>query len=57
MFIEEVKPKMSGEWTVIESVMEGTEEAITDIILLTKKEKAPPGYHVVGRTNDGIIHV
>lgn len=44
---------MSGEWTVIEStdgkrVME-EEEAVTDICLLTKKEKVPSGYTVVRR--------
>ena len=40
---------MSGEWTVIESTaMEGEGEgAITDVCLLTKKEKAPSGYTVV----------
>ena len=36
---------MSGEWAIIEP-MEG-EEAITDICLLAKKEKAPSGYTVV----------
>lgn len=47
---------MSGEWTVIESTdgnlgkgaME-EEEAVTDICLLTKKEKVPSGYTVVRR--------
>lgn len=45
---------MSGEWTVIESTdgkpaMEEEEEAVTDICLLTKKEKVPSGYTVVRR--------
>lgn len=39
---------MSGEWTVIDSAAMDGEEAITDVILLAKKEKAPSGYHVVG---------
>ena len=55
---------MSGEWTVIDGkqAMEG-EEAITDICLLTKKEKVPSGYTVVssrrlgGSKNDVHVHV
>ena len=39
-----------GEWTIIDKneAMEGG-EAITDICLLSKKEKVPSGYTVVSR--------
>lgn len=35
---------MSSEWAIIEPM---GEEAITDICLLSKKEKVPSGYSVV----------
>lgn len=41
---------MNGEWTVVDGVEEGamdSDEPITDLCLLAKKEKAPPGFTVV----------